>query len=117
MANLTQLALELSQISGRERPWTGKYLHSLIKGYDGFRISDSLKKAIDVLSVHLDKLDEPGKSILVDDLPPGIIVTRPPRQCATLCCERWFLPGSWNQKYCTGRCRQISKNTRRRKTG
>jgi hypothetical protein len=36
MANLTDLAGRLSRLAGKSRPWTGKYLHSLLRGYSGF---------------------------------------------------------------------------------
>ena len=43
MANLNKLANDLSQIAGRSRPWTGKFLHSVIKEYEGFATNGRLK--------------------------------------------------------------------------
>ena len=58
MANLNELASDLSQLAGRTRPWTGKFLHSLIKGYPGFTTNGQLSQALNILSGRLNGLDK-----------------------------------------------------------
>jgi hypothetical protein len=50
MANLNELAADLSRIAGRSQPWTGKFLHSLIKGYPGFTANGQLIEALNILA-------------------------------------------------------------------
>ena len=58
IANLNELASDLSQIVKRARPWTGKFLHSLIKGYPGFTANGQLVEALTVLAHRQDGADE-----------------------------------------------------------
>jgi hypothetical protein len=57
MANLNELAADLSQIARRNQPWTGKFLHSLIKGYAGFTANGQLVDALKILACRHDGVD------------------------------------------------------------
>lgn len=114
MPYLEALAVELSRIAGRAEPWTGKFLHSLLKGYKGFKVSGELARAIKVLSSHLESVGQLPPPT-VEELPPGTILMYPPRTCATYGCKVIFVPGAWNQRYHSKDCRNLSRNLRRRK--
>jgi hypothetical protein len=58
MTNLDKMATDLSQIARRTRPWTGKFLHSLIKGYPGFSINNQLNDALTILASRLQHRNE-----------------------------------------------------------
>lgn len=118
MANLNELASDLSQLAGRARPWTGKFLHSLIKGYPGFTTNGQLVKALNILSGRLDALDEVQAQVkevtvsAVNDLPAETVILGQAHRCATPGCRVLFVPTHPRQKYHSKTC---AKMGRRRK--
>lgn len=111
IANLDEMANDLSQIAGRQQQWTGKFLHSLIKGYNGFRMSRQLQSALDLL---VSRPMSNGERLLADNLPKGVILMYPPQKCAAVGCRETFVRGAWNQKYCGKECRNLMRKLRRR---
>lgn len=115
MANLDELAADLSQIAGRSRPWTGKFLHSLIKGYPGFKANGPLGKALDVLAGRLTGLDEiqsraaEAQVLAVNDLPPGTLVLGQAQRCAAPGCQIIFVPTHPRQKYHSKSCARLAR--------
>jgi hypothetical protein len=47
---LTELANRLSEIAGRERPWTWRFLNSLLNGNEGFSVSPQMEQALHILA-------------------------------------------------------------------
>lgn len=119
MANLDKLAADLSQIAGRARPWTGKLLHSLLKGYPGFKANGHLNNALNILLHRLDGLDEvqtQAKEAIVltlNRLPTGTIVLGQARRCATPGCQVLFVPTHPRQKYHSKSCAKIGRRYQR----
>jgi len=96
--NLNEMAVELSRIAGRSQPWTGKFLHSLIKGYAGFSASERLTEALKVLNARINGQDEiqaQSKQTMVsavNNLPAGTIVLGQAQRCTTPGCPVLFVP-------------------------
>ena len=105
MSNLDELALDLSELVQRERPWTGKYLHSLIKEYPGFNANGRFTEALVALRSHLDGEDEViarAKRVSVlalNGIPEHAIVLGKPLRCANPGCRVIFIPTHPRQKY------------------
>jgi hypothetical protein len=115
MANLDALAADLSRVIRRNRPWTGKFLHSLIKGYSGFKPNPQLLEALQVLTHRLDGVDEiqartkQAQIRTLNDLPAETIVLGQARRCAGLGCNILFVPTHPRQKYHSKNCARLSK--------
>jgi hypothetical protein len=120
MANLNNLADDLSLIAKRNRPWTGKFLHSLIKRYPGFIANGQLTAALTVLAARLDGLDEvqaQAKEVTVwavNDLPGETVILGKARRCATPGCQVWFVPSHPRQKYHSKGCSRINRGLKQR---
>lgn len=118
IANLNELASDLSQIVKRARPWTGKFLHSLIKGYPGFTVNGQLVEALTVLASRQNGTDEvqarakEAKVLTVNQLPTETVVLGKARRCATPGCSILFVPTHPRQKYHSKAC---AEKSRRRK--
>ena len=119
ITHLDELARELSQIAGRERPWTGKYLHSLIKGYRGFSVNGKLVEALSILAARLKGTDEVQARarevdglLVVHDLPPGTVVLGQARRCAAPGCPVVFVPTHPRQKYHSRECARVARRWR-----
>jgi len=120
IANLDELALELSQVAGRSKPWTGKFLHSLIKGYAGFTINDELLKALKILTSQQNGTDalhaqlQQATVLTLNPLPEGTIILGDPQRCATPGCDIIFVPTHPRQKYhdknCAAQARRLIKS-------
>lgn len=111
LANLNELAGDLSRVIGRSRPWTGKFLHSIIKQYAGFSTNASLTKALTILAARLDGLNEiqaqaqEMKGLLaINELPPGTVILGLARRCASPGCPVRFVPTHPRQKYHSKAC-------------
>lgn len=108
MANLRELAALLSDIAKREKPWTYRYLNSLINDDDGFRVTEELEQALRVLAARLDQA-HPLKGWLVKieaysvdgAVQPGSIITGKSERCT---CGVLFVPHHGTQKYCCPKC-------------
>ena len=120
IAHLDDLARDLSQFAGRCRPWTGKYLHSIIKGYDGFSANDELVRALTILGACLDGADEiqarareVNGLLAINDLPDGTVILGRARRCANPGCPVVFVPTHPRQKYHSPACRAQARARRR----
>jgi hypothetical protein len=117
MANLNELAADLSRISQRRRPWTGKFLHSLLKGYAGFQANPQLVEALQRLYHRLNGADDiqararQAQLRVLNDLPAETIVLGQARRCATPGCTVLFVPTHPSQKYHSKTC---ARRNRRR---
>ena len=120
MANLNELAADLSQIARRNQPWTGKFLHSLIKGYAGFTANGQLVDALKILACRHDGLDEvqararEATVLTVNQLPAGTVVLGRARRCATPGCQVQFVPTHPRQKYHSKTCAALGRRHRKR---
>ena len=120
MAQLDELAADLSRIVGRNQPWTGKFLHSLIKGYPGFTVNDQLVEALHVLASRHDGVDEvqarakEATVLAVNRLPAGTVVLGQARRCATPGCQVQFVPTHPRQKYHSKACAEVGRRHQRR---
>lgn len=117
MSQLDLLAEMLSAAVGRERPWTGKFLHSILaehRGYTEYRNSD-LTTAIAVVRVTTLKGVEAvvlsNGLLSTTSLPPGTLILGDVVKCE---CGILFVPRWGNQKYHTHGCRRQARNRRRR---
>lgn len=116
---LTELAGKLSEIAGRNRPWTWRFLNSLLNGNKGFSVSPQMERALHILAgqnghsgeiklvvfeAHPDsEIFDPARLLTMGEI--VAIVIMPPEEwqrhsikCA-VChepCPRW----SSTQKYC-----------------
>ena len=105
ISNLDEMARDLSELVQRDRPWTGKYLHSLIKEYSGFNANGRLIEALGALRSRLNGEDEilaRGKRVNVlalNGIPENAIVLGKPRRCANPGCHVIFVPTHPRQKY------------------
>jgi hypothetical protein len=118
MAYLDELAADLSQIAGRSRPWTGKFLHSLLRGYPGFKANGQLGKALAVLAGRLAGLDEiqsraeEVQVLAVNHLPAGTLVLGTAQRCAAPGCQITFVPNHPRQKYHSKSCAGLARRQR-----
>lgn len=111
------LAGQLSRIMQRDRPWTAKFLHSIIHAHNGYQdySNPQLDMALDILAHELDG----GKATLVISsgvfshipLPPGTIIQGDVIKCS---CGVHFVPRWASQKYHSKRCRRDMEYRRRR---
>lgn len=119
MVNLGEMAADLSNIAGRTRPWTGKFLHSLIKEYSGFKANDQLLKALTILNSRQHGEDEvkaqakEATVLSVSDLPAGTMILGEAKRCAALGCPVLFVPTHPRQKYHSKVCAKLGRRTRR----
>lgn len=119
IANLNELAAELSQIVGRVRPWTGKFLHSLLKGYPGFTATEQLVEAIHILAGQRNGLDEvearaqEASVLAVNQLPAGTVILGQAQRCATPGCSIIFVPTHPRQKYHSKSCSDLFRRQKR----
>lgn len=111
LVNLGELAGDLSQVVGRSRPWTGKFLHSIIKQYAGFTTNETLTRALTILAARLDgvndvqaQVQEMNGLLAVNELPPGTVILGTARRCAAPGCPVRFVPTHPRQKYHSKAC-------------
>lgn len=109
MKNLRELAGTLSQIAKRDKPWTHRYLNSLLNGDSGFRVTPELDIALRVLATKLDGAN-PLQARLVEitaysingSVAPGSIITGKSTRCPG--CLVLFVPHNYFQVYCGPEC-------------
>ena len=109
ITHLNELAGKLSQSVHRKRPWTGKYLHSLIKGYAGFTATASLRQALIILAGRQDEVQIRAQETTVlslNPLPLNTIVLGQAQRCANPHCSIIFVPTNHSQKYHSKSCAQ-----------
>lgn len=117
MKNLADMADSLSRIVNRERPWTNRYLNSLIKGNEGFTITEELERAIHILSAREDgqpEVQARSRAITVftvNGIEPESIVFGHTTRCY---CQLRVVFNHPNRKYCFEECRQRAKQERKR---
>lgn len=109
MKNLAEMAANLSRIANRERPWTNRYLNSLINGNEGFALTEELYRALDAMAGKLDGAN-PLQAHLVEitaysingSVEPGSIITGKSTRCPG--CLVLFVPHNYFQVYCGPEC-------------
>lgn len=114
MKNLEELAGTLSDLVKRERPWTARYLVSLLNGNAGFKVTHDLEVALYALAGRLDN-QPPLQAHIVEiraysingNVQAGSIVLGVSRRCPR--CQTLFVGRVPWQKYCTADCREAIK--------
>ena len=118
MKNLADMADSLSRIVNRERPWTNRYLNSLIKGNEGFAVTEELERAIYILTARMDGQSEAqarSREIMVfstNGIEPGSIVFGHTTRCY---CQLPVVFNHPSRKYCFEECRQRARQERKAK--
>lgn len=118
ISNLNNLAAKLSRIAHRERPWTGKYLNSLLRGYPGFSVNEQLARAIQVmaqLQSGIDDIEAGATEATVRSLhplPEHAIVLGQARLCANPGCAIVFVPTHPRQKFHSKKCARAAARHR-----
>lgn len=118
-SNLELMASRLSELANRNRPWTAKFLHSLLKEHEGFKDyhNEALALSLQLLAHELDGGGATAmiisRSIVVvsTPLPPGTIIQGEVRRCQ---CGLWFVPRWHSQKYHDKRCKSKARYLRRK---
>lgn len=119
IANLDELAKDLSRAVGRTRPWTGKFLHSLIKGYSGFRVTKQLITALNILANRRNGIDEvqaqatENQVLTVYPLPENTVILGKAQRCSTPGCDVLFVPVHPRQKYHSKKCAKEARRLSR----
>lgn len=117
---LIELADRLSKIAGRNRPWTWRFLNSLLNGDKGFSISLEMERAIHIAEARLDgqpEVQARSRAITVftvNGIEPNSIVFGHTTRCY---CQ---LPVVFNhpaRKYCFEECRLRARAERKAKKG
>lgn len=109
MRNLRELAATLSKIAKREKPWTHRYLNSLLNGDSGFRVTPELDIALRVLATKLDGAN-PLQARLVEitvysvngHTKPSSIILGESKRCKG--CQVLMVPRVPWQDYCGKEC-------------
>lgn len=109
MNNLRELATTLSKIANREKPWTHRYLNSLLNGDSGFRVTSELDTALRVLTAKLDS-SNPLEARLVEitvfsvngHVQPTSIILGQSKRCKG--CHALIVPKVPWQLYCGKEC-------------
>lgn len=116
-ANLEIMAERLSQLANRQRPWTAKFLDSLIHEYRGFEDyhSEPLALALQILNHELNNgtvamVVSTSAVISHIPLPPGTVIQGEVKQCT---CGLWFVPKWHSQKYHDKKCKSKARYLRR----
>lgn len=117
MANLRELADKLSKIANREKPWTHRYLSSLLSGDKGFSISPELERAIHILENRLDgqpEIQARSRQITVftvNGIEPDSVVFGHTTYCY---CHLPVVFNHPSRKYCFEECRERARQERRK---
>lgn len=114
MKNLEELATTLSTLAGRERPWTARYLVSLLNGNTGFKVTHDLEVALYALAGRLDN-QPPLQALIVEiraysingNVQAGSVILGVSRRCHR--CQTLFVGRVPWQKYCAPECRDAIK--------
>jgi hypothetical protein len=113
---LIEMAGKLSKISGRERPWTWRFLNSLLNSDKGFSISPEMERAIGIAERRLDGQSEAqarAREIMVlttNGIEPGSIVFGHTTRCYCGLPVVFNHPG---RKYCFEECLKRARQERR----
>lgn len=120
--NLTDLGKRLACAVKQEKPYTPRYLRSVIAGNKGFeKPSPKLQQAIDTLSAMIDDvnpLSVTAKEVMVmavGEVKTGAVVLASSIPCAYPPCGIHFVPRAWNGKYCCPQHYEAMRKLRRRK--
>jgi hypothetical protein len=106
MANLRELVNIFNDIAKPEKPWTDRFLFSLIKGYEGFTFTDQLKRACEIYASELDGQSywqariQTQTVITINGLTENIWVVGKELICAYPPCDIIFLRTHSTMKYC-----------------
>lgn len=114
---LIELADKLSKIAGRKRPWTWRFLNSLLKGNEGFSISPEMERAIGIAERRLDgqpEVQARARAITVftvNGIEPESIVFGHTTRCY---CNLPVVFNHPNRKYCFEECRKLARQERKK---
>lgn len=115
--NLDELAARLSAIAHRAKPWTRRYLLSIINGYDGFTITPDLADAINRAGAVADgahplsaELTQITVFSINGNVKPGAIILGKSKQCED--CRVLFVGTVPWQKRCPDCGQKRRKRTR-----
>ena len=114
---LIEMADKLSKIAGRDRPWTWRFLNSLLRENEGFSINPEMERAIHIMGARLDGQSEVqarGHEIMVlttNGIEPGSIVFGHTTRCY---CQLPVVFNHPNRKYCFEECRQRARQERKK---
>ena len=112
---LIELADKLSRIAGRSRPWTWRFLNSLMNGNEGFSVSPELERTIHIAGARLDgqpEIQARSHEIMVlttNGIEPGSVVFGHTTYCY---CQLPVVFNHPSRKYCFEECRQRAKRER-----
>lgn len=107
-----EIAALLSQIAGKNPPWSGLYIHNFMTG--GVQAGRAFKASILGLAAIIDGMPVQlikGRTVQVTalgNIRPGAIVYGDSRKCANIACYINFVPRVWNQRYCSPECKKAS---------
>lgn len=113
---LIELADTLSKIASRKRPWTWRFLFSLLNGDKGFSISPELERAIQIAGARLDgqpEIQARSRQITVftvNGIEPDSVVFGHTVLCY---CQKRVVFNHPGRKYCFEECRERARLERK----
>ena len=114
VVNCRTLAADLSALAGRDEAWSWKHIHSLIKDYNGFKMTAQMQRAAETLlrmQQGMDALEaqvHPTQVLALHPLPPDTWVLAKARQCARPGCQVHFIAERPDQVYHCEACYQMT---------
>lgn len=112
-AALQDIAIRLSHMAGKDKPWTWRYLRNILnqKLEPSARLVDAIQRmgavedglAVDIASANRIYVMAAGH------IHPGSLILADSRICANPECSIWFVPRTPNQKYHAASCRRKVK--------
>jgi len=114
VANCRSLATDLSTLADRGEAWSWKHIHSLVKGYNGFKMTMQMLRAAETLlrmQQGMDALEaqmHPTQVLALHTLPPDTWILTRARQCARPGCQVHFIAERPDQDYHCDACRQVT---------
>ena len=115
VANCRTLATDLSTLAGRDEPWSWKHIHSLIKDYNGFKMTTQMQRAAETLLRMQQGADplaaqmHPTRVLALHELPPDTWVLAKSRRCARPGCQVHFVAERPDQQYHSEECRRAAQ--------
>ncbi|HSW62699.1 MAG TPA: hypothetical protein VLH56_05230 [Dissulfurispiraceae bacterium] len=110
VADLQMIADKLSHKVERVKPWTWRYLRSVL-GKD-YAASGILAMAIESLlpmATNARELYDKAYAVqilAIGNVKPGAVILADSHSCGFLGCPVEFVPRAWNQRYCSPECRK-----------
>ena len=115
-SSLRCLAVDLSNCINRDDPWSWQYIHQVIRRK--LPISNQLTRAVLVLYAYkcndsASELETVRAVAPVGLISGTVLIVTASKKCSRCDCNQAFVPVHPSQKYCTTRCREISRRRRR----